>query len=93
MFNELLPIGSVVMLRGGVKKLMITGIKIATEDNPETFYDYIGVFYPEGFIGAESNFLFNHSDINDVVFIGYKNPERESFIDYMEEAYEAQNQE
>ncbi len=48
MFKNLLPIGSVIMLKGGVKKLMITGIKVSTEDQPEKFYDYIGVFYPEG---------------------------------------------
>lgn len=88
MFKELLPIGSVVILRGGFKKLMITGIKVAIEENPSMFYDYIGVFYPEGFIGEKSNFLFNHGDINDVVFVGYNNPERESFLQYMEEEYQ-----
>ena len=84
MFKNLLPIGSVIMLKGGVKKLMITGIKVSTEDQPEKFYDYIGVFYPEGYIGAQSCFLFNHDDINDVVFKGYNNPEREDFIEFLE---------
>lgn len=27
MFKELLPIGSVVLLKGGIKKIMVTGIK------------------------------------------------------------------
>ncbi len=91
MFRELLPIGSVVILKGGLKKLMITGIMLAKDDEPEKFYDYIGVFYPEGFVGVETNFLFNHDDINDVVFRGYENPERNSFIDFMEESYNNQN--
>ena len=82
MFKDLLPIGSVIMLKGGLKKLMITGMKVSTEYKPEEFYDYIGVFYPEGYIGPQSSFLFNHDDINDVVF----NPERESFISSMDEA-------
>ncbi len=86
MFKDLLPIGSVIMLKGGLKKLMITGMKVSTEDKPEEFYDYIGVFYPEGYIGPQSSFLFNHDDINDVVFTGYNNPERESFISSMDEA-------
>lgn len=85
MFKDLLPIGSVIMLKGGLKKLMITGMKVSTEDQPENFYDYIGVLYPEGYIGARSCFLFNHEDINDVVFTGYNNPERESFIESMDE--------
>lgn len=92
MYKELLPIGSVVILRGGLKKLMITGVTIAKEDEPDKFYDYIGVMYPEGFMGAESNFLFDHSDINDVVFRGYDNPERQSFIEFMEDSYNNQKE-
>ncbi len=87
MFKNLLPIGSVVLLKEGTKKLMITGIKPVSEDNPETVFDYIGVVYPEGYLSNEYNFLFNHDDINDIVFTGYNNPERENFIEYMEEEY------
>jgi len=93
MFEKLLPIGSVVTLKGGLKKLMIVGLKVAVEEAPDTFYDYIGVLYPEGFMGAQSHFLFNHDDINDVIFMGYSNPERESFIKYMDEEYKKQQQE
>ena len=91
MFKELLPIGSVVALKGNIKKLMITGIKIAKEDEPEIYYDYMGVFFPEGYVGNNSNFLFNHSDINDIVFYGYDNPERQSFIEFMEESYKKED--
>ena len=84
MLKELLPIGSVVLLKEGTKKLMITGIKPVSEDNPNKIFDYIGVVYPEGYLSNEYNFLFNHKDINDVVFIGYSNPEREDFIELME---------
>lgn len=91
MFKELLPIGSVVLLKGGSKKLMIIGLKPVKEEEPDTIYDYIGVLYPEGFISNEYNFLFNHNDINDIVFTGYNNPERESFIDFMQEAYNNQD--
>lgn len=90
MFKSLLPIGSVVILKGGIKKLMITGMKISTEETPGKFYDYVGVLFPEGFMGAKSCFLFNHNDINDIVFTGYNNPEREDFIKAMEEAYETE---
>lgn len=87
MFKDLLPIGSVVLLKGGRKKLMIIGLKPVKEEEPDTIYDYIGVLFPEGFISNEYNFLFNHGDINDVVFLGYNNPERKIFVDFMEEAY------
>lgn len=84
MFKELLPIGSVIILRGGVKKLMITGIKTALKVEPEKAYDYVGVLYPEGFLGEQGNFLFNHGDINDIIFTGYTNPEREEFLEFLE---------
>lgn len=92
MIKDLLPIGSVVLLKGGTKKLMIIGIKPIKETEPNTIYDYIGVLYPEGFISNEYTFLFNHEDINDVVFRGYNNPERESFINFLQEAYENESQ-
>lgn len=84
MFNELLPIGSVVTLKGGLKKLMITGIKLATEEDTDKYYDYMGVLYPEGFMGMQSGFLFDHKDINDIIFRGYDNPERKDFLDFLE---------
>ena len=88
MLEKLLPIGSVVLLKEGTKKLMIIGIKPVTAEKPDEIYDYIGVLYPEGFLSNEYNFLFNHADINDIVFTGYNNPEREDFIKAMAEAYE-----
>lgn len=87
MLKKLLPIGSVVLLKEGTKKLMIIGIKPVTAEKPDDIYDYIGVLYLEGFLSYDYNFLFNHDDINDVVFMGYNNPERENFIKVMEEVY------
>ena len=87
MFKELLPIGTVVTLQGGIRKIMIIGVKITTNDNPEVIYDYIGVLYPEGFIGDDGNFMFNHSAINDIIFKGYNNPERENWIDYLDKTF------
>ena len=85
MINELLPIGSIVLLKGGIRKLMITGIKTVVKEEPDTIYDYIGVLYPEGFIGDEGNFLFNNEDINDVIFKGYTNPEREDYMAFLDQ--------
>ena len=87
MIKDLLPIGSVVMLKEATKPLMIFGIKqIAVED--ETIeYDYIGVFYPEGNMGNEMQFLFNHEDIVEVLFKGYETEERQEFLDAIAEAY------
>ena len=88
MFKNLLPIGSVVLLKNGIKKIMIVGIKPIKNDDTEEMYDYIGVLYPEGYISNEINFLFNKDDICDVIFRGYENSERDDFINMIEEAYQ-----
>ena len=89
-FKELLPIGTVVVLKGGQKRLMIFGIKqdIRKDDKPVEEYDYIGVPYPEGNIGTECQFLFNHEDVETVYFRGYEDIERQEFIFRLCKAFE-----
>lgn len=88
--KELLPIGSVVLLEGAKKKLMIYGVG-QTQLNEDKDYDYIGVVYPERNMGEGSQFLFNHSDIAEVVFEGYTDEERNIFIEKLKEFYDSQN--
>ena len=83
-YLDLLPIGTVVLLQGARKKLMITGIKPVSSMEPERVYVYIGVSYPEGYLSSEYQFLFDHKDIDDVIFTGYQSPERERFLSYLE---------
>lgn len=87
--KELLPIGSVVLLKGGEKRLMIFGIK-QTEQETQEDHDYIGVLYPEGNIGPNGQFFFNHEDIVEVFFKGYADQEREVFIERLYQHFEKQ---
>lgn len=50
MHKNLLPIGSVVLLRGGEKRLMICG-RIQTRAGSDKVYDYSACLYPEGITG------------------------------------------
>ena len=85
--NQLLPIGSVVLLRNAKKRLMITGVfPIQTEE--EEVYDYIAVIYPEGYIGPRSNYVFNHGDIEEILFKGYDDEERKGYLDVMKKTME-----
>ena len=85
--NQLLPIGSVVLLRNAKKRLMITGVfPIQTEE--EEVYDYIAVIYPEGYIGPRSNYVFNHGDIEEILFKGYDDEERKGYLDVMRKTME-----
>jgi len=64
-----LPIGSVVTLNNGDKKLMIFGRRQRDTAN-DTEFDYVGCPYPEGNIGPKATFLFNHDDIGWIHFLG-----------------------
>ena len=85
--NNLLPIGTVVSLKGAEKRLMIFGIKQMDANNQEQEYDYIGVIYPEGHLGANMQFLFNHEDIESIFHLGYEDIERQIFINKLSEIY------
>lgn len=83
--EPLLPNGSIVLLKGGNKRLMIYGRKQITGDE-ETMYDYLGVFYPEGYINEEYTYVFNHVDIIDVIHEGYVDEEEIEFQEILHQA-------
>ena len=74
--ENLLPIGSIVLLTGGTKTLMIIGYGIEVEKH----FDYIGVLYPEGLTGSDNLGFFNHKDIKEIINNGYKNETSETFL-------------
>ena len=85
--NEIMPIGSVVLLKDAIKKVMIFGVK-QIDKSTDIEYDYIGVVWPEGNMGDGTQFFFNHDAIDKVVFRGFENDERETFIEKLAEYYE-----
>jgi hypothetical protein len=76
--KNLLPNGSVVLLNSAEKRLMICGWLPESEDSQS--FDYMGCFYPEGFVDVEHIFLFNHDDIKKVDFIGFADAEFQMFV-------------
>lgn len=71
---KLLPVGSVVCLKENSRNILIIGImqkKISTGK----IYDYMGVLYPEGYIGGKMQFLFMHDDIKKIQHTGFENDE------------------
>ncbi len=76
--KEYLPIGTVVLLKNGSKKVMIYGRKqIATENGQE--FDYVACLYPEGNINDDYTFLFNNENIDKIIFKGYSDEEEVEF--------------
>ena len=90
--KELLPIGSVVLLKKGKKRLMVFGVK-QTDNRTGTEYYYIGVLYPEGNMGEAGQYLFNHENIEQIFFRGYEDGEREAFMEKLSGFYDGQGSE
>ena len=74
MYKDLLPIGSVVVLKGGEKRVMICG-RIQAKSGDEKIYDYSACYYPEGIINPTSMFFFDRDAIDRVFFIGFQDGE------------------
>lgn len=80
MINKDLPIGTVVLLRGGLKKVMITGYSSVSREDSEKVYDYNGCIFPEGFM-ENVYVLFDASQIEEVFYEGLRNEEHDSYVD------------
>ena len=86
--KDLLPIGSIVRLHDGEKRLMIIGIMQSDASGNDKEYDYLGILYPEGHIGDKFQYLFNQEDIEEVIFRGFEDDERIEFLNKLTNLYE-----
>lgn len=79
-YPKYLPIGSVIMLKGGSKRIMITGFCSISGEDSEKVYDYSGCLYPEGYLSSTQVCLFDHSQIEKIYCLGYKDDEQKEFM-------------
>lgn len=79
MKEKYLPIGTVVLLKGGKKRAMITGFCSVAQENQDKIYDYSGCVYPEGYLSSNQVCLFDHEQIEKIFFIGFEDEEEKSF--------------
>lgn len=89
--EKFLPIGSVVLLKGGTKKVMITGYCMKTKEKPDKIYDYNGCPFPEGMLKSDLTSVFDHNQISQVFFTGYRNEESDAFFTKVKEQIEEYN--
>lgn len=81
MRDKYLPIGTIVLLKGGKKRAMITGFCSVAQENQEKIYDYSGCVYPEGYLSSNQVCLFDHDQIEKIFFVGYEDDEEKIFKD------------
>jgi hypothetical protein len=83
--EKYLPLGSIVQLAGGDKRVMIYGRRQKAEADG-VLWDYVACLYPEGNLTDEYTYLFNHDQIERVYFIGFQDGEEFAFREALEQA-------
>lgn len=74
MYKDLLPLGSVVLLKDGNKRVMVCN-RVQTREGEDKIYDYAACLYPEGIAASDGLFFFDHDAIAKVFFIGFQDEE------------------
>lgn len=72
MDNKYLPIGTICTVKNKNRKYMIIGYYSLKYSGSVKMYDYTGYPYPEGKLLETEAIAFNHSDIVNVDYLGYK---------------------
>lgn len=86
--TEYLPLGSVVVVSGGVRKYVIVARGLQVKVNgTNQFFDYGACLYPEGMQGDQLMY-FQHSNISKVVFEGFSDEDNEMMVENIQEAAE-----
>ena len=85
---DFLPLGSVVVLKGGAQRVIIVGRGLnVVHDGENYFFDYGGVPYPNGLVGDRMAY-FNHDAIGRVFFEGYRDDQDEILVNRLNEYIE-----
>ncbi len=92
MFEKTLPIGSVVLCKGGDKKIMVVGYYQYMGEDRTKVYDYVGVPFPEGYLSREQMALFDHDRIEHIYSLGFQDEQRFEFEEKLKKAIEVSNE-
>ena len=78
--NRVLPLGSIVTLRGNAKKVIIVARAVSIrQKEKEVYFEYAACGYPEG-ITNDQLFFLDVKDIAEVVFTGYEDRDEEIVV-------------
>lgn len=87
--ESLYPLGTVVMLKGGKKRLMVVGFDPLNENRTDKAYDYIGCLFPEGLLATDKLAMFNHNQIEKVYHEGLNDEEEKEFKERLEDFFDS----
>ena len=84
--NEFLPLGSIVILKNGGRKIMVIGRgSLYNNEGTIGYFEYSGCLYPLGQTDQQTLF-FNSEDIEQVIFTGYMDSEEMEFVKVLDES-------
>ena len=83
MEEKFLPIGTVVLLKGAKRNVMITSYFISADKEKKVF-EYGGCPWPIG-VQKDLGIGFNHDEIEKVVYMGYNDDEMKKVNEYLNE--------
>lgn len=84
--KRFLPLGSVVIIKGSVKKIMIIARgAITLKNGKQKYFDYGACTYPEGVLG-DSILYFNHKDIQSIIYKGFMDEDEARMVCNLEES-------
>ncbi len=83
--NKYLPIGTVVQLKGARRKTMINSYLVRDNNIKEDIFDYGGVLFPEGVSDSNRIFMFDHTQISKIIFMGLEDDEEKKFVEKLDD--------
>ncbi len=88
MKEKFLPIGTVVLLKDGNKKVMITSYLIFSTGNSENkkMFDYGACTFPEGIIESDYAVAFNHEEIKEIVHMGHEDEDQKNLNELLKKS-------
>jgi hypothetical protein len=81
--EKFLPLGTICTVKGKNYNVMIIGYFAIEYTGNVKMFDYKGCSYPEGLLIENKSCSFNHSDIEDIIFLGYSADEHKKFNDIL----------
>lgn len=82
------PIGTMVVLKDSTAATMISGYLAENETVPGYIWDYCGFMYPIGLQDENEVYTFDHTQIDQVLAIGYQDGEYFAFMNHLKEVSE-----
>ena len=88
---DFLPLGTVVVLIGSIKKVMIAQravyVPVNEDETDIKYFEYGAVLYPEGLVDGQLVY-FNSEDVYKVIAVGYTDADDELLVEEINEALE-----